>query len=72
MSRHAQRFWKPKYKATHVSVEDGSPAMLVRETQHLIVLMNEDGNVWTDRRSDWQDYDDPARPWLDEEGNDNG
>jgi hypothetical protein len=47
------------YKATHQSVQDGSPAMLVSESDHLgrddrITLVNEDGHLWTDPSSKWE------------------
>lgn len=42
------------YKHTHESVEDGSPAMLVRQDDTTITLINEDGTTWTDPLSQWR------------------
>lgn len=49
--------WQPPqkpYQHTHVSVEDGSPAMVIRQSDGTITLMNEDGHVWTDPAVDWE------------------
>ena len=40
-----------KYKETHQSKRDGSPAMLV--TQDPFVLINEDGYWWQDDATKW-------------------
>lgn len=41
------------YKHTHVSTEDGSPAMLIHTGQ--FVLMNEDGYTWRDDPKYWEE-----------------
>lgn len=41
----------PKYHATHVSVHDGSDAMLIDETS--FSLVNEDGYAWAANPDDW-------------------
>jgi len=41
------------YQATHVSVHDGSDAMLVSQGGATITLVNEDGYAWTDPRDQW-------------------
>lgn len=42
-----------KYKDTHISVFDGSPAMVVSQNEETITLINEDGFEWTDPLSHW-------------------
>lgn len=42
------------YKHTHVSVEDGSPAMVIAERGDRITLVNEDGYWWTDPADKWR------------------
>ncbi len=41
------------YSPTHVSRNDGSPAMMVSETETRITLANEEGYRWIDDKSDW-------------------
>lgn len=41
------------YKDTHYSVNDGSTAMLVSETEDTITLVNEDGHQWTTSKAYW-------------------
>jgi hypothetical protein len=43
------------YRHTHESVRDGSPAMQVGDAgEDLIILINEDGHVWTDPVVQWR------------------
>lgn len=42
-----------KYSHTHLSVQDGSPAMFVSEGHGTITLVNEDGFFWTDPTDHW-------------------
>lgn len=44
------------YRATHVSVHDGSDAMEISrdESAGTITLVNEDGYEWTDPLADWE------------------
>ena len=49
------------YEPTHQSHEDGSPAMMVSETEDTITLVNEDGFQWTDPTEMWC-------PILDDDG----
>jgi hypothetical protein len=44
-----------KYKYTHVSVRDQSPAMYVDSTDSTITLVNEDGFEWTDPIDQWEE-----------------
>jgi hypothetical protein len=46
-----------KYIETHVSVHDGSPAMMLTQDEIHIALMNEDGYTWIDRQADWRPID---------------
>lgn len=48
-----------KYKHTHASVRDGSPAMLVSQTGDSITLVNEDGFEWTDPLTNWRPINEP-------------
>lgn len=41
------------YLQTHISVRDGSTAMLVSETP--FTLVNEDGFTWVDESSAWRE-----------------
>ena len=52
------RFKRFKYKDTHVSANDGSPAMLVRQDHTTITLVNEDGYEWTDPIWQWRPIND--------------
>lgn len=45
----------PEYRHTHVSTEDGSPAMLVDAAT--FTLMNEDGFQWADDSEYWEEID---------------
>jgi hypothetical protein len=42
-----------RYRHTHVSKEDGSPAMLVSASR--FVLMNESGDKWFDDPEYWEE-----------------
>jgi hypothetical protein len=42
------------YQHTHESVRDKSPAMLVRQDEATITLVNEDGFEWTDPAGQWR------------------
>lgn len=42
-----------KYRHTHTSTEDGSPAMLIRSRE--FILMNEDGFTWRDDPEYWDE-----------------
>jgi hypothetical protein len=57
------------YSDTHVSRYDGSPAMMVSETEDRITLVNEDGFHWIDDKSDWiligQETDEDRERWND-------
>ena len=50
-----------KYKETHYSTQDGSPAMLVSQNGDTVTMMNECGDIWTDPASSWSD--DPSWQW---------
>lgn len=46
-----------RYEATHQSANDGSPAMMLRQDDTTITLVNEDGFEWTDPRGDWDEVE---------------
>jgi len=54
----------PPYKATHVSVHDGSDAMTLGydEDDTLLMLVNEAGDRWTDPTTDWKPIEDEPKP----------
>jgi hypothetical protein len=59
MARHSQRDPKPKgWYPSHVSVEDGSPAMRMASTPSLITLMLRDGTVFTEPADLWRENTD--------------
>ena len=53
-SRSQEKGEEMMYRHTHVSVNDGSPAMFVSQTEDTITLVNEDGFEWTDPRDQWE------------------
>lgn len=61
-----------RYEMTHVSYHDGSPAMLVREREGSVRMMNEDGYVWSDPAWWWiplaEVTDEDRERWADNEG----
>jgi hypothetical protein len=46
-------FDKQPYKHTHVSVHDGSPAMMLSQTKFELTLVNEDGYTWVSAPHQW-------------------
>ena len=47
------------YRHTHVSVNDGSPAMLVENRGMRLLLTNEDGYEWEDHAYNWEPIEQP-------------
>lgn len=54
----------PRYRETHQSIHDGSPAMEAFSTPELgiIVLVNEDGFSWIDPIKEWEPIGTPPSP----------
>lgn len=57
------------YYHSHVSVNDGSPAMVLAHNHTTIWLQNEDGYCWSDPIEQWERIENPEYPaeWADED-----
>lgn len=57
------------YYHSHVSVTDGSTAMVRAHNSTTIWLQNENGDVWSDPIDQWERIENPVYPaeWDDEE-----
>ena len=42
------------YRPTHVSTDDGAPAMMVTTNGQLCIMQNENGDQWPDLLEDWR------------------
>lgn len=61
------------YTHTHVSFHDGSPAMMVKDREKTITLINEEGYRWTDPAWWWieigNETDADYQRWAEVDGN---